>query len=273
MNAARAQQHVGRDRLQTHKQLVTVLEGRIQRRQELLAKGHIARDAYDVEFAALMNARSTRAEIEQYGSDLDREIRALQQRKGELKKQHVVDEIEHRISVERLQRDIVVATQQVSGEYRSTVHGFVAHLFVDPGQGVHKGQVLAKLRRSTEQLEAWLYVSTAQARMLQTGQAVEIRLDAYPQQIFGTFTATVTSVSGVALLPREVTAPLQIHGPVFEVRAVLNDNSIAYGDAAFALQPGISFKADIVQSRLRLYEWMLHSLRKTTTSATIDDRI
>jgi membrane fusion protein len=98
--------------------------------------------------------------------------------------------------------------------------------------------------------------------MLQPGQPVEIRLDAYPQAVFGTFSATVLSVSGVALLPTEIDVPLMIPGPVFEVRAALDDDQIEYANANWSLQPGISFQADIVQQRLRLYEWLLRSVTR-----------
>jgi hypothetical protein len=99
-----------------------------------------------------------------------------------------------------------------------------AHLLVYPGAVVKARQVLAKPRRTESTLEAWFYVSTSQARMLQPGQSVEVRLYAYPQAVLGTFSAAVLIVSGIALLPTEIDVPLMIPGFVFEVRPAPDDD-------------------------------------------------
>ncbi len=86
---------------------------------------------------------------------------------------------------------------------------------------------------------------------------MQLRLHAYPYQLFGTSTAVVTSVSRVAIVPGEVSVPLALTGPVFEVRAKLTDTNIEAFNAIWPLVPGISFQADVVQRRYRLYEWVL----------------
>jgi hypothetical protein len=88
---------------------------------------------------------------------------------------------------------------------------------------------------------------------------VEISLDAYPRQVFGTHTAIVSSVSGIALLPKDIRAPLLLAGPVFEVKADLEQHEVSAEGARWPLSPGTSFSADIIQRRFRLYEWLFRS--------------
>lgn len=254
----------GRALLRSHEEELDIRERRFKRWQLLMNEGHVTRDALDLEYAGLMRTQASVTEIRQRAIALDQEVLSLEQSKRALHSQLSLDELEHKIDGERIRRDIASAAQQVSGDYRLSERRLVAHILVHPGMAVAKGQVLAKLRRPGEQMEAWLYVSTAHARLMRHGQTVEIRLDAYPQQVFGTFTATVASISGAALLPREITVPLKVSGPVFEIRAELNDDSVESNGADWPLQPGISFRADIVQQRLRLYEWLLRSLSRTS---------
>ncbi len=51
--------------------------------------------------------------------------------------------------------------------------------------------------------------------------------------------------------------PLALTGPVFEVRASLNETHIKAFNATWPLAPGTSFQADLVQRRYRLFEWLL----------------
>ena len=92
------------------------------------------------------------------------------------------------------------------------------------------------------------------------GQVVQLRLDAYPYQLFGTSTAVVTSISSTAIVPMEIRVPLALTGPVFEVRARLDDTHIKAFNAVWSLAPGPSFQADLVQRRYRLYEWLLRAV-------------
>lgn len=252
----------GRTRQTDHDAQLSVLVQRLKRRQELLKKGHIAQDVFDIEYSQLLSARVARAEALQHVADLEHQVREVQRARSDLTNQMELDAIAFNANSEQMRRDIAVAEFVAAGEYRSSGEGVVAHVLVQPGVAVNSGQILAKLRQTTESMEAWLYVSTATARMLQPGQVVEIRLDAYPQQVFGTFAATVSSVSGVALLPHEVNVPLLIKEPVFEVRASLDDRSLQFGGVTWVLQPGTSFKAEIIKRRLRLYQWLLRSLNE-----------
>ncbi|MFQ6005740.1 MAG: membrane-fusion protein, partial [Woeseia sp.] len=109
-------------------------------------------------------------------------------------------------------------------------------------------------------LEAWLYLPSGKAGQLRAGQAVQLRLDAYPHQMFGTLGAVVSQVSTIALLASDLTVPLPIDGPVFEVRASINRDSIVALGSSWPLSPGTSFQADVVRQRYRLYEWLFRAI-------------
>jgi membrane fusion protein len=259
-NTAQTQLEIAGERLQSHSSELAILEKRFLRWQELVDGGHVSRDAFELEQANLIRARADHAELQQKHIDQSQVIQTLSRSQTEIRKQLDLNRVEHALSAERLQRSIELGRHEARQELSTLEQSVVAQILVRPGDAVRSGQVLAKLRRPGERLQAWLYLSTSSARLLRTGQSVEISLDAYPQQVYGTHTAIVSSVSGIALLPEDIRAPLLVAGPVFEVRAELNESSVSVNGVAWPLSPGISFSADIIQRRLKLYEWVFKSL-------------
>jgi membrane fusion protein len=85
--------------------------------------------------------------------------------------------------------------------------------------------------------------------------------------MFGTITAVVSGVSTIALLAPDLAVPLPIKGPVFEVRATIDTDSIHAFGSLWPLSPGTSFQADVIRQRYRLYQWLLRSIRDDDQSA------
>jgi membrane fusion protein len=218
-------------------------------------------DALDQEHSSLLQAKARRAAIRhailEYEQDTAGVLRARVEAEDETARQAVL----HDLELGRLQRQIVEHEHLVSQEIRASEAGIVARINVRQGAAVIAGEALLKVYRPHQELEAWLYLSSAKAGFLRTGQLVELRLDAYPHQLFGTSSAEVISVSSIAIVPREAGVPLPLNGPVFEVRARLKESTVEAFNAIWPLAPGTSFQADLVQRRYRLYEWLLRVVK------------
>ena len=242
---------------QLQRDQVALYERRLTRRQGLASQGSLSVDALDQERSSLLQARARSAvmrhTILEYEQDVAGVLRTRVAAEDESGRQVVLHNLEKR----RLQRQVLEHEHLISREIRASEAGVVARVNVRPGTAVNAGDALLKVYRPHQQLEAWLYLSSANAGFLQTGQSVQLRLDAYPYQLFGTRSAVVTSVSSVAIVPRELSVPLALSGPVFEVRARLDQTYIEAFSATWLLAPGTSFQADLVQRRYKLYEWFL----------------
>jgi len=239
---------------------LAVLETRFRRLQELAGEGHIARDAIDLEFASLLRARSASSELEQQLVGLRMDLGRLEHLHAEARRTTALRESEFELRAEKLRREIELGAYLAEQGIRSAMDGIVARVLVRPGAVVQQGQVLARLHKQDEVLEAWLYLSSGTARLLRVGQPVELQLDAWPQSVFGSRTAIVSSVSGIALTPTELAVPLTLSGPVFEVRATLQDSVMTAYGAEWPIAPGTSFRAEVIQRRLMLYQWLLRAL-------------
>ena len=251
---------LGSRQLAERREELAILEARFKRLHELFSDGHIARDEMDRNRASLMQARATSLNLEQQLVGVEAELDRLRASREETRGNAELQRAESELRTEKLRREIELGSYFQTQGIRSPADGIVARVLVQPGEFVSQGQVVAKLHKDDDLLEAWLYLSSSNARLLRIGQSVELQLDAWPQAVFGAHSAVVTSVSGIALLPTEISVPLNLNGPVFEVRATLQDNVIAAFGEEWSISPGTTFQAKVVQRRMRLYEWLVRTL-------------
>ena len=229
-----------------------LLSSRYERLRELAASGNVPVVQMDDQELALLREQADAAALQQRAAQLAEERDELSRTRASLVEESKTRELEFAIALEQLQRQIASLEATVSSELQAPETGLVSRVTVRPGQAVRPGQTLVMLQRGDSDLEAWLYLSSSNA-----GQEVQLRLDSYPHQMFGTLPATIASISHVALLPSELDVPLAIAGPVFELRATLDSQHITALQRDWPLAAGTSVRADVVQRRYRLYEWLL----------------
>lgn len=248
-----------------------LLRSRFERLQQLAVSGDVSAVQLDDGQLALLQAEAAAAVLEQQAARAIADRDQLKRARASLVEEGRVQQIEFAIAREQLARQMAALEAEVSRDLLAPLDGVVARITVRPGQAVRAGQTLMTLHRREAPLEAWLYLSSANAGLLEEGQQVELSLDAWPRQVFGTRSATIASVSHIALLPSELDVPLAIAGPVFEVRATLDEQDIRAHGKKWPLAAGTSLRADIVQRRYRLYQWLLRSHPGDGASRTLID--
>lgn len=246
---------------QLHTDELGLLKRRLERREGLASNGSISVDALERERAVLLQARGRGEAINHTVLEYEHAVASTVRTRAEAVKAAERAAILHELELRRLQRQIEEHEHLISQQVRATGPGVIARINVREGVAIKVGEIVARIYRPSEGLEAWLYLSSAEAGFVQVGQTVQLRLDAYPHQQFGTSSAIVTSVSSIAIVPADIDIPLALSGPVFEVRATLNELYVEAFNENWPLAPGISFEADLVQRRYKLYEWLLRATK------------
>lgn len=254
-----------RAEIDLHDARVATLGRRLERFRSLAADGNAAGVQLEDVRLEWLAARAASEALHRQTARIEQERERLDEARLALALESTRDEIVEAIATERLRRQIQDVAANVGHALRAPRSGQVVRIPVRAGQPVGAGQTLATLRRGSEALEAWLYLPSAQAGSLAEGQAVELRFDAWPSRIFGTQAATIASISAMALMPSELDVPLALPGPVFEIRATLERQSITAGGRQWPLPAGAAVRADVVQQRYRLYEWLLRVERAVSS--------
>lgn len=139
----------------------------------------------------------------------------------------------------------------------SPVDGRISALHVLDGQSVGPDTLVLNILPESNRVYAELLVPGRSVGLLDPGQPVELRFDAFPFEKFGIQHATIDQVARSLLLPGDARLPVPVPEPVYRVRANLLRQSIDVDGEARPLTPGLTFKADVVLGKRTLLEWLL----------------
>ncbi|MEM7361346.1 MAG: HlyD family efflux transporter periplasmic adaptor subunit [Pseudomonadota bacterium] len=110
---------------------------------------------------------------------------------------------------------------------------------------------------SNSKVEGIILMPSAAIGFIEVGQSIQLRLDAYPHQQYGTQTGTIRTVSGAPISASEINAPISVSGPVYIAKAELQSSQIEIAGQQKKLQPGMLFAADVLLERRSFMEWIL----------------
>lgn len=148
---------------------------------------------------------------------------------------------------------------------RAPQDGMLSTLLAEPGQSVGPSSALASLVPQGAVLQAQLYAPSSAVGFVKPGQAVRLRLEAFPYQKYGALEGRVLQVSRTPLAAGELAAqPLsgaQAGRPgeaMFRITVALDDP--AAGRWPQPLVAGMRLQADVLLERRRLIEWLFEPL-------------
>jgi membrane fusion protein len=238
-------------------QRMQIAQGEYERAVQIAAKGFLARRDVD---ARRLDALTAEQELATHKRQLATTESAIADIKARLAT------IPLEIDAARSEASTAEATlgqRKAEAEARrlqfvtAPVAGRVAALPVTTGQAVSAGGTIAVLVPVGGQLEVELLAPSRAIGFVQPGQDVEISLEAFPYQRFGTVHGNVRSVSSTVISPSEVGFQgLGVQEPVFRIRVSLTrETMMAYGQA-IPMQPGMLASAQIVFDRRSLLHWL-----------------
>lgn len=149
-------------------------------------------------------------------------------------------------------------------EVRAPQDGTVQGVAVQAGQSVAPPTALASLLPAEGPLQAELWASSTMLGPLQAGQAVRLRLDAWPHARYGHLGGRVTGISRLPLTAGDwaalpLAAPPAGSEPRYRVTVSLDPLPAAW--AGRDLPPGLRLQADVMLDRRSLLAWLLVPLQ------------
>jgi membrane fusion protein len=145
------------------------------------------------------------------------------------------------------------------------ISGRIAALPVSVGQTITVGATVAVIVPEDGRLEAELLAPSRAIGFVRAGQEVQISLQAFPYQRFGTVPGRIRQVSTTVIAPNELAIQgLNIQEPTFRIRvSMAREVMQAYGET-FPLQPGMLVSANIVFDRRNLVTWLFDPIYAVT---------
>ena len=171
-----------------------------------------------------------------------------------------------------IERDLAALTREAAEQdserrliVRAPQDGVLSAVLAEPGQSVAPSSALASLVPQGAVLQAQLYAPSSAVGFVKPGQAVRLRLEAFPYQKYGQLEGRVLQVSRTPLAAGELAAqplagaqPARPGEALFRITVALDDSPT--GRWPQPLVAGMRLQADVLLERRRLIEWLFEPL-------------
>lgn len=238
------------------KELIVAAETDYRNAKEVAARGYISKRDMDQRQATILTRHQQLSQLMQTIADKRAEIAQAQRAIA----QSAMSAQAQAANAQSNREALVQAQAQtdLSRGYALTspVDGIVTALTARLGQPVNSGQQLMMIIPANSKPRVELYVPTTAAGFLAAGQEVQLSIDAFPHQTFGTVKARVLSVSQAAM-PRQTP-----NGSVPEylvVASIPEPWIMAFGKKQVLL-PGMTLSGRIITEKRSLIAWLFEPL-------------
>lgn len=216
---------------------------------------------FDEAYAAHLLLEQEAAETQRQVAE--QEIR-LQELEADFRQQELAQEQRNLVlwtELDQLSSEITQLETQQSVSLRADRAGVVAAIAARAGDSFRAGQPLIYLGPQDSELVAELFVPSRVIGKISVGQEVLLSYESFDYREYGRYAATIDSVAGARLDPREQLLPLNLlNEPVYRVRATLARQSVA-GPEDHELLAGMQFQANIITDELPLIGLVFKPLR------------
>ena len=246
--------------IKNQEQRLQISEKRVQGAKKLLDKKNIS----DIEYQQLVEAlleqkQSYQNLVSSKGikqSNLSQLQLALEQLP--IRSKAKIADLENSIS------DLKNQSAEIKGhhtiEVRAPIGGLVTAINAKEGQFQTQQTPLLAIIPEGAVLQAELYLPSRAIGFISKGQTVRLRYEAFPYQRFGIYEGKISEISQHALLPAELSVPMEIKEPVYRIKVDLDKQIVMAYKRPISLQAGMSLDADIILEKRTLFQWILDPL-------------
>lgn len=248
--------------------IVRSAEQGVQQLETLLIKGFASKFETERRRSEYLTAQQQYQQLEQQRSQILTQMESLRSdavrlpldtrtRVGDI--QSNIQNLRQRIGEDSAARSYVVV---------APLSGRISALQTSVGHVANPALPLMTVLPDGAELVGELYAPSRAAGFIRVGQRVRLLYDAFPFQRFGSFGATVESVSQTVILPHEIDAPIKLNEPAYRLRVRLDRQNVAAFGQRLALRPGMSLTAHIQLDRRSFIDWLLEPLRAAQARAS-----
>lgn len=264
---ARRQEGLRQERVQAQvdigsaTQLLKSLQEQSDRLNAVAAAGFATRSQIDQKRDEVASQESRLAIARATLARIDRDIATAQAERAVVDARlRAVIESRNRAAQE-VDRRLVEGTAEAQQTVRAAQAGTVSSSQISVGQSVVAGQALFTLTPLNDTLVVRLLVPARTVAAARPGTAIRLAFQSYPQERFGSFAATVESVSGSPLLPADASGPYGLAAePMFVAVAAIDRTLRAPGGEPLALRPGMLADALVALEQRSVLAWLLDPL-------------
>lgn len=273
----------------SQKQLLGIMQERVQMRADLLAQNDVSRAQLIDAQEAL--AQQTTTYMGQLGSvaELERGVEVLESEAVKIRQGFVADQMGKLAEAEKALNEssarLLKANLRVERTVlRSPVDGVIhASTLTSLGQVLTPGQEVMRIVPDADQLEIEVYLPNKDIGFVRVGQAAAIKVESFPFTRYGTLSSKVTHVARDAIPEAdakqveadpsrphqrpEIAGAQRVQSLVFPVTLVASLGEMNVDGQPVPLAPGMAVTAEIKIGKRRILEYLFAPLLEVTNRA------
>lgn len=271
------------------KELLRILEERVQMRRDLVALNDVSR-------AQLMEAQEAFAQqntshVAQIGAlaEIERAITVLESEAQKIRKAFVAENVSKLAEAERNRIDAAAKLVKTGSRLarmvlRSPVDGIVhGTSLTTVGQVLSPGAEIMRIVPEGQRLEIEVYFPNKEIGFISVGQLVAIKVEAFPFTRYGTLTGKVMRVArdavpeadvrqteadaSRAVSSQEIAGSQRVQGLVYPVVIEVPQTGMNINGRSVDLVPGMAVTAEIKTGKRRVLEYLFAPLVEVTNRA------
>ncbi len=252
-----AEQELIKTQIALQEKRVELADADLARGLAIAEKGFMARKDVDARRTSLLIAQQELATHRRLLSTNERDIADIKARLASIPIEIASAKADAESAAAALEQRSAESEARRLQFVTAPIGGRIAALPVAVGQTIPAGGSIAVIVPEDGRLEAELLAPSRAIGFVRPGQDVQISLQAFPYQRFGTVPGRIRLVSSTVIAPNEVAIQgLNIQEPTFRIRvSMAREVMQAYGET-FPMQPGMLVSADIVFDRRNLIAWL-----------------
>lgn len=141
----------------------------------------------------------------------------------------------------------------------SPADGYVTNLVIHDSQLVRPNEELLTITPLNDKLLAHLYIPTQSSGLIKTRQAVNLRINAFPYQKYGTFKGEISSISRN---PINAADTYSNKDAMFLARVELTHQGLKDGKQHYSLRPGMQIEADVMLDKRLILDLIFDPVRR-----------
>lgn len=250
-----------------------IVESRFQNLRELFSGGHISKVAFEEQHEQLIEHRQRRSQASGARAQIERERAKLLADRSALVESFAASREAHKRNTAALSHEQLEAAASTQWDLNAPVSGWVSASTGTPGQTVSSGQQLIQISASEQhmrpaKLQAILFGQSEQIGFIKSGQAVNIRVAAFPHDKYGTLRGIVSSTTLAPIAPQDLPAGFSQDilsannavGPMYRVAIDLDRQELNNRGEHLAIRTGMKVSGHIDRETKTLLEWLFKPL-------------
>ena len=260
ISSAESQANSLRDQIVLQQEVVASNQEIFDRLSTVIEQGFVSKFEYERRRQTLLNSQQNVASLNQ-------RMNASQSEASQARSQLASVSIEAAQGISRIQENLQSLSAEkarLEGEQsyviNAPISGRITALATARGRAITPGRPLLMIVPDDAKLAAELYAPTRAVGLVEAGKETRLLYDAFPYQRFGSFVGKVSSISRIAVDPRDTEIPFPFEEPVYRIKVDLDEQNVeAFGEPT-PLQAGMTLQANIVLERQSFLAWILQPL-------------